>query len=147
MSCLSREFNVEISSSHHIGCLQEPLRYLFLAFFFYSGAVGIHATIQEMPEASTAKAPMQKRDRLVGAVFVAGKTLIVSFVKTFYALWLEVTGLLFAMFAVAGGAALVRQYRADHFHDHQRFLLVGALTVVCTWFTLVSFVRARRMRK
>ncbi len=100
-----------------------------------------------MPEMSTAKAQVQKRDRLVGAVFAGGKTLLVSFAKTFYALWLEVTGLLFAIFAVAGWAALFRQYRADHFHDHQRFLLVSALTAVCTWFTLVSFMRARRMRK
>ncbi len=96
---------------------------------------------------STAKAPAQKKDRLIGAIFAGGKILIVSFAKTFYALWLEVTGLMFAIFAVAGGAALFRQYRADHFHDHQRFLLVGLLTAVCTWFTLVSFMRARRMRK
>ncbi len=83
-----------------------------------------------MPDASTAKASVQKRDRLIGA-----------------ALWLETTGLLFGAFTVMGGAALLRQYRADHFHDHQRFLLVGVFTVVCAWGTLVSFMRARRTRK
>jgi hypothetical protein len=100
-----------------------------------------------MPEVSTAKAPAQKRDRLLGALFAGGKALVVSFAKTFYALWLEVTGLLFAIFAVAGGAALYRQYGADHFHDRARLLTVGAFTAVCAWFTLVSFVRARRTRK
>jgi hypothetical protein len=100
-----------------------------------------------MPEVSTAKAQVQKRDRLIGALFAGGKTLIVSFAKTFYALWLEVTGLLFGIFTVMGGAALFRQYRADHFHDRQRFLLVGVFTVVCAWGTLVSFLRARRTRK
>ena len=100
-----------------------------------------------MPDASTAKAPVQKRDRLIGALFAGGKTLIVSFAKTFYALWLEVTGLLFAIFTVTGGSALFRQYRADHFQDHSRLLTVGAFTAICGWFTLVSFVRARRTRR
>src|SRR5689334_10952852 len=100
-----------------------------------------------MPQASTAKAPAQKRDRLVGAIFSAGKSLVVSFLKTFYALWLEVTGMLFAVFAVMGGAALLRQYRADHFVDRSRLLTVGAFTVVCGWFTLISFLKARRTRK
>jgi len=111
------------------------------------GRVIFQATIAEMPDASTAKASVQKRDRLIGAIFAGGKTLIVSFLKTFYALWLETTGLLFGAFTVMGGAALLRQYRADHFHDHQRFLLVGVFTVVCAWGTLVSFMRARRTRK
>jgi len=100
-----------------------------------------------MPNASSAKAPMFKKDRFLGALLAGGKTLIVSFAKTFYALWLEVTGLLFATFTVVGGSALVRQYRADHFHERSRLLGVGAFTVICGWFTLVSFVRARRTRK
>jgi|SRR5882724_2467697 len=100
-----------------------------------------------MPDASTARTPVLKKDRLIGALFAGGKTLIVSFLKTFYALWLETTGLLFGLFTVLGGSALVRQYRADHFHERSRLLAVGAFTVICGWFTLVSFVRARRTRK
>jgi len=119
----------------------------FAFLFLPKGGSNFHATIAKMPDASTAKAPVQKRDRLIGALFAGGRTLIVSFLKTFYALWLEVTGLLFGIFTVLGGAALIRQYHADHFHEHSRALTVGAFTVVCGWFTLVSFVRARRTRK
>jgi predicted small integral membrane protein len=108
--------------------------------------MNFHATIQKMTEVSTAKTPVQKRDRLIGALLSGGKALVISFAKTFYALWLEVTGLLFAVFTVVGGSALFRQYRADHFHDRNRLLTVGVFTVVCAWFTVVSFVRARRTR-
>lgn len=84
---------------------------------------------------------------MVHALLVAAKGFILSAAKTFYALWLEVTGLLFAVLAVAGGSALLRQYRADHFADHKRFALVTLFTLVCGWFTVFSFVKARRTRK
>src|SRR5215472_8768922 len=54
------------------------------------------ATIATMPEISTVKPHIQSRARLGRALFVAGKTLIISILKTLYALWLEVTGLIFA---------------------------------------------------
>ena len=90
---------------------------------------------------------MQKRDRLLGAIFAGAKTMLVSFARTFYVLWLQVTGLLFVLFAVTGGSALIRQYRADHFADRHRFWLTVLFTAVCAWFGVVSFVRARRKRK
>ena len=100
-----------------------------------------------MPDISAAKKPPQKRDRLLSAILAGGKTLVVSFAKTLYALWLEVTGLMFAIFAVMGGSALFKQYRANHFTDRKHFWTILAFTVVCGWFTLVSFTRAKKTRK
>ena len=100
-----------------------------------------------MPSVTSAKPKIQKRDRLMGALFSGGKTMLVSFGRTFYALWLQMTGLLFVMFTVVAGSALVRQYRTDHFADHRRFWATLAFAAVCAWFGVVSFVRAKRMRK
>ncbi|MBZ5531303.1 MAG: hypothetical protein LAO20_07725 [Acidobacteriia bacterium] len=100
-----------------------------------------------MPDISAAKKPPQKRDRLLHAILAGGKTLVVSFAKTLYALWLEVTGLMFAIFAVMGGSRLFAQYTKDHFADRKRFWVILAFTVVCAWFTLVSFTRAKKTRK
>jgi hypothetical protein len=107
-----------------------------------------------MPEISTAKSPVQraktpvkKKDRLVGAIFAGAKTLVVSFARTLYVLWLQVTGLIFVLFAVTGSSALIRQYRADHFADRHRFWLTVVFTAVCAWFGLVSFFRAKKKGK
>ena len=101
-----------------------------------------------MPEITTVKRGIQsRRANLPHALFVAGKTLVISFAKTAYALWLEITGLLFAFLTISGGSALVRQYRADHLADHTRFVTVTAFTLVCGWFTVFSFVKANRPRK
>jgi hypothetical protein len=100
-----------------------------------------------MPEISTVKPRIQSRARLGRAIFVAGKTLIISILKTLYALWLEVTGLMFAFLAVMGTNDLIRHYRADHLADHKRTVAVLAFTLVCGWFTVLSYVRARKARK
>jgi hypothetical protein len=105
-----------------------------------------------MSETSTAKGPLQrtkpqlqKKDRLWGAIFAGGKTMLVSFAKTGYALWLEITGLLCALIAVRYGSALLQEYRINHFADRHRSLTFTVFTVVFTWFTILSFVKARRM--
>jgi len=101
-----------------------------------------------MSEITTVKRAIQGRTGgLPHALFVAGKGFVITVAKTFYALWLETTGLIFGLFTVLGGSALVRQYRADHLADHTRFLGVTAFTLLCGWFTVVSFVRAKRTRK
>jgi len=100
-----------------------------------------------MPEISTVKPHIQSRARLGRAIFVAGKTLIISILKTLYALWLEVTGLIFAFLAMMGANDLIRHYRADHLADHKRTVTVLAFTLVCGWFTILSYVRARKARK
>ena len=101
-----------------------------------------------MGEISTVKRAIQSRGAgIPRALFVAGKGFVISVAKTFYALWLETTGLIFGFFTVLGGSALVRQYRADHLADHIRFITVTGFTLACGWFTVLSFVRARRTRK
>lgn len=118
-----------------------------LLFHCFRSVSRIPATITRMPEVSVTKRAIQNRGRVANALLVAAKGFITSALKTFYALWLEVTGLLFAMLAVAGASALVRQYRADHLADHRRFLTVAGFTLVCTWFTVFSFVKAKRTRR
>jgi len=100
-----------------------------------------------MPQISAAKPQIQKRDRLLGAVFAGGKTILVSFARTFYALWLQITGLFFVLFTVLFASNLVRQYRANHFADRHRFWLTVGFLVVSLWFTLVSFRRANNTLK
>ena len=101
-----------------------------------------------MPELSALKSALQRssRGRLAHALLVAGKGFLISVLKTLYSLWLEVTGLIFALLTVAGGSALVRQFRTDHLADHARFAAVTGFTLLCGWFTVFSFIKARRTR-
>ena len=107
-----------------------------------------------MPEISTAKSPVQrakttlvKKDRFWGAVWAGGKTMLVSLAKTGYALWLQVTGLLCGLLAVRYGSELFREYQKNHFADRHRVWTFGVFTVVFVWFTVWSFVKAKRMTK
>jgi hypothetical protein len=100
-----------------------------------------------MPEISNVKNALQavvKKDRFLNAVVAGGKSFVVSVGRTFYAFWLQATGLIFVLFTVFGASALVRQYRADHFADHKRLFIVSAFTLVCGYFTLHSFIKASR---
>ena len=63
-------------------------------------------------------------------------------------LWLEITGLFFALFAVYFGQSVFRMrhdYAAGPEHTH--FLIYSALTVVFAWFTVSSFNKARQKEK
>ena len=103
-----------------------------------------------MPEISTIKNSLQtvvKKDRLLKAAFAGGKSFIVSVSRTFYAFWLQTTGLLYLFFTGAGAVYLFRRYRADHFADLKPFLIVSAFTLVCGYFTLLSFLKAARTTK
>lgn len=64
-------------------------------------------------------------------------------------LWLEITGLFFALFAVFFGQSAWRT-RASALHgpEHAHFLLYAILTLVFIYFCISSFVKAsRRSRK
>lgn len=107
-----------------------------------------------MPEISTVKSPvqrvkssLQKRDRLLGAIFAGAKTMVIAFARTGYALWLEVTGLLCALIAIRYGTALFHEYQANHAATGHRFWTFAVFTVVFSWFTVLSFVKARRMKR
>jgi hypothetical protein len=63
-------------------------------------------------------------------------------------LWLEITGLFFALFAVffAQNAYKFRHSYASG-PEHAHFLVYAALTVVFAWFTVTSFYKARQKEK
>ncbi len=120
-----------------------------------------------MPEISTAKTPVEravttatkvtvaakratstiKKDRFLGALFAGGKTIVLSFARAGYALWLQATGLICAIFAVRYGSALFHEYQANHFSDRHRFWTFAIFTVVFVWFTGLSFIKAQRMMR
>jgi hypothetical protein len=90
-----------------------------------------------------------KKDRLLGAIFVGGKTFLAAIGKAVYALWLQASGLIYVMFTVVAGSALVREYRANHNHfaNTRPFWQIGIFFAVCLWFTVVSFWRAKKTMK
>jgi hypothetical protein len=88
-----------------------------------------------------------KKDRLLNAAFAGGKSFVVSVSRTFYAFWLQTTGLMFVLFTVLGASSLVRQYHKDHFADHQRATIETIFTLVCFYFTIHSFIKASRTLK
>ncbi len=104
-----------------------------------------------MPEISTVKTAISKaapqKDKLWGALLAGGKTMVIAIGKTGYALWLEITGLLCALLAFRYASALFKEYNANHFADHRRTLTFAVFTVVFTYFTFLSFVKSKRMRK
>ena len=63
-------------------------------------------------------------------------------------LWLEITGVFFALFALFFAQSLYKireQYSAGP--QHRSFLLYGAGTLIFLYFSLSSFFRARRQEK
>ena len=102
-----------------------------------------------MPAISNVKNALQtvvKKDRLLNAVFAGSKSFLVSVSRTFYAFWLQATGLIFILFTGLGVADLLKHYH-KHDLDQKRILIVGMLTLVCAYFTLHSFVKAKRTVK
>ncbi|HET6842292.1 MAG TPA: hypothetical protein VFK06_11510 [Candidatus Angelobacter sp.] len=101
-----------------------------------------------MPNITQVARALTVRNRLFSAVFSGVKTMIVSFLRILYVLWLQVTGVIFAVLTFSAATALIKQYRMGTMvTDRQRFWVTLAAGVVCGWFTLVSFVRASRTRR
>jgi hypothetical protein len=99
-----------------------------------------------MPEISNVKNALQtvvKKDRILNAVFAGGKSLVVSLGRTFYAFWLQATGLIFVLFTVTGVLNLLQHYH-KHDLDQKRLIIVGGVTLLCAYFTLHSFLKASR---
>src|SRR3954471_7114786 len=65
-----------------------------------------------------------------------------SLLRVGHVLWLEVTGFFFAIFAVIGSAALVREVQAHAAPG--RLALLAIFTLVFAWFAVTSFARARK---
>ncbi|MBZ5524391.1 MAG: hypothetical protein LAP21_19310 [Acidobacteriia bacterium] len=105
-----------------------------------------------MPEITTSKSgtrtPVKSgKGRLGFALFQGAKTVVFAVARTIYVLWLEITGVAFAGFAVMGASALVRLYRKHAWiDDSHRFWVTVFFTAGCIWLTIASFWRARRTR-
>ena len=103
-----------------------------------------------MPEISNVKNALQtvvKKDRFLNAVFAGGKSLVVSLARVAYAFWLQTTGLMFVLFTGLGIADLIRQYHKHNLSDHKRIVIVGLFTLICGYFTVLSFIKASRTIK
>jgi hypothetical protein len=77
-----------------------------------------------------------------------GKSVWGPFAHAGGVLWLEVTGLFFALFGLFFAQ---NAYKLRHAwfsgHDHSRFLIYVVVTVVFFYFTFSSFYRARKKEK
>lgn len=68
-----------------------------------------------------------------------------SLLRVGHVLWLEVTGFFFAIFAVIGGAALVREVQVHA--APSRLAVLAIFTVMFVWFAASSFLRARKRKQ
>lgn len=84
------------------------------------------------------------RNRLGYAILSGVKSVVSSFARTLYVLWLQTTGLMFAAFTVMGSSAMVRLGRVHAWKaDPRRFWTTLGFTAVCFGFTIMSFVKAK----
>ena len=86
---------------------------------------------------------MVRKSRTVNALASAAQVTLRSVSRVGHLLWLEVTGLFFAGFAVIGGFAAWHDY-SKHKTLSSRFLAAICFMVIFAWFGLTSFWRARR---
>jgi len=103
-----------------------------------------------MPEISNVKNALQtvvKKDRFLNAMFAGGKSLVLSLARTFYAFWLQTTGLVFLMFTLTGCWDLYRHYRFDHLADRKRLWIELPVTLILAYFTVHSYWKAARTMK
>ena len=85
------------------------------------------------------------RNRLGYAILSGVRSMVSSFARTLYVLWLQSTGLVFGAFTMVGGSAVVRLWHAHAWKsDPRRFWTTLAFTLVCLGFTIMSFVKAKR---
>ncbi len=88
------------------------------------------------------------RTRVGYALFSGVKTTLRSFARTFYVLWLEITGVVFVIFTVRGAWALFHEYRERGWvTGPQRFWTIAAFTAVSALCTLASFRRSKKMSR
>ena len=88
------------------------------------------------------------QNRFTYALFSGLKAMAGSFGRTLYVLWLEMTGFIFAVFTVVSASTFVHQIQVHGWvTDKRRFWATVGFTAVSGWFTIASFVRARRTRK
>jgi hypothetical protein len=68
-----------------------------------------------------------------------------SLLRVGHVLWLEITGFFFAVFAVVGSAALIREVQVHA--AAVRIAILALFTFIFAWFAVSSFARARNRKK
>lgn len=118
--------------------------------------VGANMLRDRAGRASQATAPSAKRD---APVYTArgkavgqgakrfGQAVWGPFAHAGGVLWLEITGLFFAIFALFFGQNAYKLRHAATAPERQRLALYCAGTLIFAWFTFSSFYRARRKER
>jgi hypothetical protein len=76
------------------------------------------------------------------------QSVVTPFKKAGSVLWLEITGVFFAFFAVFFAQSVFRVHSAwRQGAEHSHFVLYILLTLLFGWFAVSSFVRARKKEK
>ena len=106
------------------------------------------STARKMGIAARIAGQQLKGSRTYGAVLSGVRATLKHFTGVVHQLWLEITGFVFLVFALAGVFAVVREYRAFHAGAGAlgHLALAAGFTTVFGWFGLESFWRARRKR-
>jgi len=68
-----------------------------------------------------------------------------SFLRVGHVLWLEITGFFFAVFAIIGGAAVIREVQLHA--AARRITILTIFTLMFAWFAASSFLRARKRKQ
>ncbi len=86
------------------------------------------------------------QSRWLRAGWSAARITLQHFGRVLHLLWLEITGVFFLFFALAGSVAFRREYLAWQAGriGPGRAILAGCFALVFLWFGLSSFWRARR---
>ncbi len=86
------------------------------------------------------------RSRLLRGAIAGTRAVLASALRVAHILWLQITGVFFIFFALAGGVAFWKEYRAWDAHrvGPGRAILALCFGLMFAWFGVTSFVRARR---
>jgi hypothetical protein len=106
------------------------------------------STAQKLGVVARVAGQQAKRSRVVRAAGSAVSTAARALGRVLHQLWLEVTGLVFLLMALSGGAAAVHEYAKYHAGQvgFGRVLVAICFTVTFAWFGVSSFWRVRRKR-
>jgi len=87
-----------------------------------------------------------QRSRWLRGLLAGGRAMMASVLKAAHVLWLQITGVFFVFFALAGGVAFWKEYRAWAAGKigPGRALLALCFGLTFAWFGVSSFWRAKR---
>jgi hypothetical protein len=99
------------------------------------------STAQKIGVVARVASQQARRSRLVRAATSAVTTTARAFGKVLHQLWLEVTGLVFLVMAISGGAEVAHEYAKYHTMrvGFWRVLVAICFTITFAWFGVSSF--------